>query len=88
MYMFPAADRVTGHARGCAREQACPKLQSMWTRKYGFPFPYMLSCLWDNAYKRTLAANRIEGYYQLLTICPRQTTQFITGMCAHDSHVL
>ena len=49
---------------------------------------YMLSCLWDNAYKRTLAANQIEGYYQLLTISPRQTTQFITGMCAHDSHVL
>ena len=35
----PAADRVTGHARGCAREWACPKLLSMWTRKYGFPIP-------------------------------------------------
>ena len=36
MFFPPAADRVTGHARGCAREWACPKLQSMWTRKYGF----------------------------------------------------
>ena len=36
---FTAADSVTGHARGCAREWACPKLQSMWTRKYSFPFP-------------------------------------------------
>ena len=25
-----AADRVTGHARSCARERACPKLDSMW----------------------------------------------------------
>ena len=32
----PAMDTVTGHARDCAREQACPKLESMWTRKYGF----------------------------------------------------
>ena len=40
---FVATDRVTGHARGCAREWACPKLQSMWTRKYGFPFsPFIL----------------------------------------------
>ena len=31
-----ATDTVTGHIRGCAREQACPKLESMWTRKYGF----------------------------------------------------
>ena len=29
----PAADRVTGHARGCARERTCPKLEGMWTRK-------------------------------------------------------
>ena len=35
----PAVDRVTGHARGCAREWACPKLQSKWTGKFGFPFP-------------------------------------------------
>ena len=30
----PALDIVTGHARGCAREQACSKRESMWTRKY------------------------------------------------------
>ena len=35
----PATDTVTGHARGCACEQACPKLESMWIRKYGFPLP-------------------------------------------------
>ena len=29
----PAMDIVTGNARGCAREQACLKLDSMWTRK-------------------------------------------------------
>ena len=32
----PATDTVTGYVRGCAREQACLKLESMWTRKYGF----------------------------------------------------
>ena len=35
----PETDTVTGHARGCAREQACPKLEIIWTRKYGFPLP-------------------------------------------------
>ena len=35
--LSPATDTVTGHAIGCAREQACPKLESIWTRKYGFP---------------------------------------------------
>ena len=35
----PPTHRVVGHARSCAREWACPKLQSMWTRKYGFPIP-------------------------------------------------
>ena len=29
----PAADRVTGHARGCARERACPKPECIWTPK-------------------------------------------------------
>ena len=33
----PAVDRVTGQARGCACERACPKLECMWTRKYSFP---------------------------------------------------
>ena len=28
-----AADRVTGHARGCAREQVCPKPEGVWTGK-------------------------------------------------------
>ena len=36
MIASPATDTVTGHARGCAREQACPKHESMWTRKYSF----------------------------------------------------
>ena len=29
----PATDRVTGHARGCARERACLKLECVWTRE-------------------------------------------------------
>ena len=33
---------LSGHARGCAREWACPKLQSMWKRKYGFPSPFLV----------------------------------------------
>ena len=37
MFNFPAVDRVTGHVRGCAREQACLKSESMWTCKYGSP---------------------------------------------------
>ena len=28
-----AADRVTGHTRGCACERACLKLEGIWTRK-------------------------------------------------------
>ena len=42
MYIVPSAsqvvslatDRVTGHARHCAREWACPKLEGIWTCKY------------------------------------------------------
>ena len=31
---------VTGHARGCACERACPKLECIWTRKYvSLPYP-------------------------------------------------
>ena len=37
--MKPAADRVPGHARGGAREQACPKRECIWTRNQSFPFP-------------------------------------------------
>ena len=47
MAYSPATDTVTGHARGCAREQACPKLESMWTRKYGF---LLMAYLHQNEY--------------------------------------
>ena len=30
---LPAADRVTGHARGCVCEWVCPKLEGISTRK-------------------------------------------------------
>ena len=33
LFSRPAADRVTGHARVCVRERACPKLECIWTRK-------------------------------------------------------
>ena len=33
-------------------------------------------------------SNLQQGYYYLLTFCPRQTAQLITGVCAHDKSVL
>ena len=35
----PLPRPVTAYTRGCAHERACPKRDSMWTRKYGFPIP-------------------------------------------------
>ena len=39
--MPPPCRGQSGHARGCARERVCPKLDCMWTRKDSFPNPDM-----------------------------------------------
>ena len=48
----PAADRSTGHDRGCARERACPKLEGrkdmfyLTTHSTHFIYGYMASDIW------------------------------------------
>ena len=71
---YPIMDRVTGHARGCAHEWACPKLDCIWTRKFSFPVPVKHSCPGQRNRQRSAPVPMTGVHYNsLLWMCMLNT---------------
>ena len=79
--------QITGHDGAVAMSSANGLVGTGFASRYRLrPRAGFLNAQWVGV--RPLRPLLSQGYYYLLTYCPRQIVRAMTGLCAHDRRVL